>query len=311
MAGRPNLQIFLCHASEDKEAVRTLYRKLLQFGFNPWLDEEKLLPGHDWNAEITRAIRAAHVVLVCLSQRSEKRGYVQKEIARALDVADEQPEGTIFLIPVRLEDCHVPDRLRRWQWVNLFEDNGFDRLQAALESRLGATDVDDVKLRRGQQLIDQVRIDPKTDDIRELAQLADYVPGAIPALIKILCIKHDFDTPGAIFGPRPDLDAMHALGRVGPSAIPALRNVLQDDNPEAWDRATIALAQIGSAAVPVLREALDNPDARMRILSAERLGEIQPPALEAVPRLKIALSDPDETVRNKATEALLNIGRFG
>jgi TIR domain len=129
----PALQIFLCHAFEDKEAVRTLYRRLLLFGFDPWLDAEKLLPGQDWNAEITKVIRAAHVVLVCLSQRSGRRGYVQKEIVRALDVADEQPEGTIFLIPVHLEDCHVPERLRRWQWVDLFEDNGVSKLRAALE----------------------------------------------------------------------------------------------------------------------------------------------------------------------------------
>jgi len=135
---RPVLQIFLCHASEDKEAVRTLYRKLLEPGFAPWLDEEKLLPGQDWDAEITKAIRASDVVLVCLSQRSEKRGYMQKEIVRALDVADEQPEGTIFLIPVRLEDCSVPERLRRWQWVNLFQDDGFERLQASLRIVLPA-----------------------------------------------------------------------------------------------------------------------------------------------------------------------------
>jgi hypothetical protein len=141
----PVLRIFLCHASEDKEAVRALYRKLLQPGFAPWLDEEKLLPGQDWDAEITKAIRASHVVLVCLSQRSEKRGYVQKEIVRALDVADEQPEGTIFLIPVRLEDCHVPERLRRWQWVNLFHDHGFERLQASLRTVLPAQAIAEMK----------------------------------------------------------------------------------------------------------------------------------------------------------------------
>ena len=130
---RGDLRVFLCHASEDKEAVRSLYRTLQQSGFHPWLDEEDLLPGQDWNAEITKAVQAAHVVLVCLSQRSEKRGYVQKEIVRALDVADEQPEGTIFLIPVRLEDCQVPDRLRRWQWVDVFKEGGYTKLEAALK----------------------------------------------------------------------------------------------------------------------------------------------------------------------------------
>jgi hypothetical protein len=125
--------VFLCHASEDKEAVRLLHRKLRQSGFHPWLDEEELLPGQDWNAEITKILRTAHVVLVCISQRFKKRGYVQKEVVRALDVAEEQPEGAIFLIPVRLEDCEVPERLRRWQWVDLFRESGYSKLEVALK----------------------------------------------------------------------------------------------------------------------------------------------------------------------------------
>src|SRR5258706_289801 len=112
------LRVFLCHSTGDKPAVRALYRQLaLVRGINLWLDEEDLLPGHDWDREITKAVRASDVVLVCLSCGSiNKAGYVQKEIKDVLDVADEQPEGTIFLIPVKLEECEVPERLRRWQW---------------------------------------------------------------------------------------------------------------------------------------------------------------------------------------------------
>ena len=64
-----------------------------------------------------------------------KVGYIQKEIRNVLDVADEQPEGTIFLIPVKLEPCDLPDRIRRWQWVNLFEELGYGKLLRALRSR--------------------------------------------------------------------------------------------------------------------------------------------------------------------------------
>ena len=91
------LRVFLCHASEDKVRVRSLYQELKGEGFAPWLDEEDIQPGQQWDAEIAKAIRGSDVVLVCLSQRSEKRGYIQKEIVRPLDVADEQPEGRIFL----------------------------------------------------------------------------------------------------------------------------------------------------------------------------------------------------------------------
>ena len=64
-----------------------------------------------------------------------KAGFVQKEINFALDVADEQPEGRIFIIPARLEECTVPNRLSRWHWVNLFEDTGYDNLLSSLVTR--------------------------------------------------------------------------------------------------------------------------------------------------------------------------------
>ena len=52
-----------------------------------------------------------------------------------MDVADKQPEGTIFIIPLRLEVCDVPERLRSWQWVNLFEEDGYERLVMAFTAR--------------------------------------------------------------------------------------------------------------------------------------------------------------------------------
>src|SRR6266851_5867205 len=91
------LQVFLCHSSSDKQAVRKLQSQLRAAGFEPWLDEENLLPGQDWEREIKRAVRTSDVVLVCLSKSINKAGYLQREIRDVLDVADEQPEGVIFL----------------------------------------------------------------------------------------------------------------------------------------------------------------------------------------------------------------------
>jgi hypothetical protein len=135
MLKRP-LKVFLCHASEDKAVARDQCSRLKGEGFAPWLDEEKLLPGHDWDLEVRRAVRRTDVVLIFLSRNSiTKAGYVQREIRLAVDVADEQPEGTIFIIPVRLENCTVPDRLRKWQWVDLFSEDGYSRLVLALKHR--------------------------------------------------------------------------------------------------------------------------------------------------------------------------------
>jgi len=130
------LKVFLCHASADKPAVRDLYRRLRSDGIAPWLAEEDLLPGQDWQLEIPKAVRSSDAVIICLSSSAiTKAGFVQKEIKYALDVADEQPEGAIFLIPLRLEECEAPERLRRWQWVDLFQEPGYERLLRALRAR--------------------------------------------------------------------------------------------------------------------------------------------------------------------------------
>ncbi|HEX2207835.1 MAG TPA: TIR domain-containing protein [Longimicrobium sp.] len=130
------LKVFICHASSDKPAARELYQRLKAEGFEPWLDEEDLLPGQNWKRVIPRAVAESHVVVVCLSNTAvTKQGFVQKEIGYALDVASEQPEDTIFIIPVRLEECGVPGRLSEWHWVNLYEPRGYEHLLRALRHR--------------------------------------------------------------------------------------------------------------------------------------------------------------------------------
>ncbi|SRR6266496_6397611 len=134
--GQERLRIFLCHASEDKPLVRDLHSKLLESDFEPWLDEEKLLGGQDWELEITKAIRKSHVIIVCLSYESvRKAGFVQKEIRFTIDRALEQPEGAIFLIPLKLTPCEMPMRLQPFQWINYYEDNGYEKLLRALRAR--------------------------------------------------------------------------------------------------------------------------------------------------------------------------------
>ena len=89
MEGR--LSVFLCHASEDTAVVREIDRRLRQDGFAPWLDERQLMPGQEWPFEIEKAVRRANAIVVCLSRTSvSKEGYLQRELRRALEVAEEK-----------------------------------------------------------------------------------------------------------------------------------------------------------------------------------------------------------------------------
>jgi hypothetical protein len=126
-------RIFLCHSKQDREAVRTLYSRLRGDGLDPWLDEEDIPPGREWEPFIRAAIRDSAAVLVCLTARAvSRRGFLYKEIRLALDVASEQPEGAIYIIPVRLEPCDIPDLLAPWQSVDLFDSRGYEKLLKGL-----------------------------------------------------------------------------------------------------------------------------------------------------------------------------------
>jgi len=116
------LRVFLCHSSGDKPTVRELYEKLNgESWMDAWLDEEKLLPGQDWEYEIEKALDNSDAVIVTLSTGSvSKEGYVQRELKFVLDIALEKPEGTIFILPVRLDDCERPRRLRTIQGIDYF-----------------------------------------------------------------------------------------------------------------------------------------------------------------------------------------------
>ena len=131
-------RIFLCHASEDKDQVRDVYHRLDAIpGFEPWLDEEELLPGQIWEEEIPRALKASDFILLFFSRNSvAKRGYIQREMKLALDAWQEIPGTMIHTIPVRLDECEIPEPFRRYHYANLFDPRGFDRLVRALHHGL-------------------------------------------------------------------------------------------------------------------------------------------------------------------------------
>ena len=137
MPTQRKLRVFLCHASEDKPAVRDLYQRLAA---EPWLDEEKLLPGQDWNLEIEKAVESSDAVIVCVSSTAvAKEGYVQRELRQALDIALEKLDGEIFVLPVNLDDCDLPHKLKDRQSLNYFpaanRAAAYDKLKASLKIR--------------------------------------------------------------------------------------------------------------------------------------------------------------------------------
>ena len=117
-------RLFLSYAREDSAAARKLYQELSARGLNVWLDREALRPGQNWRVAVRQAIRESRYFLALLSENSvSKVGYVQKELKDALDILEEHPITSVFIIPARLDDCTpADDRIRDLHWVDLFAD---------------------------------------------------------------------------------------------------------------------------------------------------------------------------------------------
>ena len=130
-------QVFLTYAHNDKKAVRKIYHRLIRNQINIWLDEKKLFPGQNWKYEIRQAILSSNIVIVCLSRQFNKQGgFRHEELQIALEKAGSLSDGEIFIIPARLEKCDLPESLRQWQCVDLFEADGFRKLLSALKKDL-------------------------------------------------------------------------------------------------------------------------------------------------------------------------------
>ena len=128
-------QIFISYCINDKDQVEDIYNILTLFGCTPWMDTRDIPPGDRWEKSTKTAISNSDFFMVCLTKNSyEKRGYLQQEIKKALDIWQEKLEDDIYLFPARLEECDVPEDLQDFQWVNLYEDDGWDRLFKAIQS---------------------------------------------------------------------------------------------------------------------------------------------------------------------------------
>lgn len=135
--GRAN--IFIAYVEEDLAHARRLRDALNDAGFAPWLDKDQLLAGQNWPRAIERAIDLCDAFIACLSTRSlAKRGTFQSELRYALDCANRMPLEESFLLPVRFDNCSMPQTIAKHvQYVDLFPDfdRGFRQLHRALKKR--------------------------------------------------------------------------------------------------------------------------------------------------------------------------------
>lgn len=117
-------KVFISYASEDYGTACNIYDFLSMHDYLPWLDKKKLLPGEKWDYRIKKELRESDFIILLLSSISvAKRGYVQKEFKKSVEYSEEKLYSDIFIIPIKIDDCDVPDELSSFQWAKFGSTN--------------------------------------------------------------------------------------------------------------------------------------------------------------------------------------------
>jgi hypothetical protein len=137
---------FISYVHEDLERATRLRRFLEAADIPVWFDTENLSPGQDWRLEIRRAINSGSLAfLACFSIHTDARAttYQNEELVLAVEQMRRRPPGARWLIPVRFDDCCMPDfdlgagrTLDSVQRVDLFDEaweECGDRLLASIQ----------------------------------------------------------------------------------------------------------------------------------------------------------------------------------
>ena len=115
---------FLSYSRANKDFAVRLAKELKAEGFDVWLDQLDIPLGARWDVEVETALAESEIFMIIMTPSSISSENVRDEIGYAID------NGKRFL-PVLLENCTVPLRLRRFQYVDFTNKSFDDGVEAA------------------------------------------------------------------------------------------------------------------------------------------------------------------------------------
>lgn len=125
----PNDNIFLSYSRSDSEIAFKIASELSSNGVNIWVDQINIPVGAIWDYEIEKALEDCDRLIFLLSSSSVSSNNVLNEVSYAI-------ESNKVIIPVKLSDCKIPFRIRRFQFIDLSHsyEKGFHRLLQVLKN---------------------------------------------------------------------------------------------------------------------------------------------------------------------------------
>jgi hypothetical protein len=121
-------KIFFSYSRLDSDFALQLAKDIRASGADIWIDQLDIQAGNHWDAAVEKALATSACVLVILTPSSTSSTNVMDEVSFALESGKK-------IIPVLLEDCLPPFRLRRLQRIDFTKDYkaGLAQLLVAIE----------------------------------------------------------------------------------------------------------------------------------------------------------------------------------
>ena len=138
--GSKDWSVFICYASEDRDAAGKVCQQLETAGFRCWIAPRDVRPGRDYPEEIIYGIEQSRSLVLILSTRANKSRFVRTEVERAYSKG--KP-----VFPVRIEDVRPSRALELFistkNWIDAWNGNlsrqHAERLMEELASRTDAS----------------------------------------------------------------------------------------------------------------------------------------------------------------------------
>jgi len=117
---------FISYSRINKEFASKLSKGLRLAGYSIWFDLFDIPTGSRWDDEVEKALRKCSIFMIILTPASIASENVKDEIGYAIDHGKR-------ILPILLEHCDVPLRLRRFQYVDFTTKSFEEGFESAKE----------------------------------------------------------------------------------------------------------------------------------------------------------------------------------
>lgn len=135
--------VFVSYSRQDSDFVIKLVRDIQKSRIDVWLDQLRIPTGEPWDQAVEDALYDASHFLLVMSSSSVESPNVRDELAVALD-------EDMTIIPIMIEPCRPPLRVRRRQYIKFHSteyENALDQLTDTLRETIRPREIKHSKKR--------------------------------------------------------------------------------------------------------------------------------------------------------------------